>query len=115
MLLPLVYTHGVCKDRITINKMVEMISTNAAKTFGMYSQKGDIQVGYDADIVIFNPDKEVKMNADMMPSDVDWSPYEGMMLKGFPTYTISRGQVIMENGQVVGKKGRGKYLKRKIV
>jgi len=115
MLLPLVYTHGVCRGRISINKMVELISTNAAKTFGMYSQKGDIQVGYDADIVIFNPDREIEMKADMMPTDVDWSPYEGMVLKAFPTYTISRGQVIMEKGNVIGDRGRGKYLKRKII
>ena len=110
--MALLYTYGVLKNEININKFVEVTSTNAAKIYGMYPKKGTIVVGSDADLVIFDPDKEIEVTVDILHENVDYTPYEGFKLKGFPEVTLSRGEIIAKNGKFVGEIGRGEFIKR---
>ena len=110
--MALLYTYGVLKNEININKFVEVTSTNAAKIYGMYPKKGTIAVGSDADLVIFDPDKEIEVTVDILHENVDYTPYEGFKLKGFPEVTLSRGEIIAKNGKFVGEIGRGEFIKR---
>ncbi|WP_097026342.1 dihydropyrimidinase [Clostridium peptidivorans] len=110
--IPLMFSEGVVKGRISINKFVEVCSTNPAKIFGLYPKKGVIQVGSDADIVIIDPDKEVELSKDMLHENVDYTAYEGFKLKGYPIYTIARGEIIVKDNKFIGKKGYGKFIKR---
>ena len=100
------------KERISINKFVEVCCTNPAKIFGLYPKKGTIAVGSDADIAIIDPNKEVTLTTDKLHSNVDYKAYEGFRLKGYPIFTILRGKIISKDGEFVGEKGYGKYLKR---
>lgn len=110
--MALMYTYGVAEGRISLEKFVQITSANAAKVFGMYPQKGTIAVGSDADIVIFDPEKEVTVTQSMLHENVDYTPYEGFKLKGYPVMTMSKGDVVAENGNFVGKEGAGKFIKR---
>lgn len=112
-IFPMLYSEGVGKGRLSIHRFVEVMSTNPAKLFGLYPQKGTIAVGSDADIVIFDPKKEVTIRHRDMHSRADYELYEGFQVTGWPTMTISRGEVIVENGKVLGSAGRGKLLRRK--
>lgn len=114
LLLPLVYTKGVRTGKISINKMVEILSANTAKTFGMFPRKGTIEVGSDADIILVDPEQNKLVTRDILHSPIDWSPYEGMELAGFPLITISRGEVIVDDGDFLGQKGRGMFINRHI-
>lgn len=106
-----VFSEGVSKGRIDINKYVAVTSTNAAKIFGMYPRKGTIAVGSDADIVIIDPDKEKTITKNDVQIDVDWCPYEGITAKGWPIMTISNGRIIVEDGRYIGSAGDGEILK----
>jgi len=110
--LPLVYTEGVLNDRITVNRMVELLSTNPAKIFGLYPQKGALLPGSDADIVVIDPEEEKLFNGEHQHGAVKWSPYEGMRLRGFAYATFSRGKAIVHDGEFFGEKGDGRYLAR---
>lgn len=110
--VPLMFSEGVSKGRISINKFVEIVSTNPAKLFGLYPQKGTIQIGADADLVVIDPNLEKVISVDELHENVDYTPFEGIKLKGYPVMTISRGEIIVENNKFVGKKGRGKFIKR---
>lgn len=110
--MALMHTYGVVENKFDLQRFVQITSTNAAKIFGMYPKKGTIAVGSDADIVIFNPDIEKTVTKEILHENVDYTPYEGMKLKGYPEITISRGKVIVENGQFIGEKGCGKFIKR---
>lgn len=112
-LIPMLYSEGVGKGRLSLSRFVEVSATNPAKLFGIYPQKGTIAVGSDADIVIFDPNKEVTIRHRDMHSRVDYELYEGFQVTGWPTHTLSRGEVIVENGSVLGNAGRGRLLKRK--
>lgn len=114
MRLPLLVTEGVCKDRITMNKLCEITSTNLAKLYGMYPQKGIIQEGSDADIVIIDINKEVKVTAENLHNHVGYTAFEGMTVKGIPDVTVLRGKVIVEGNNFYGNKYDGKFIKRKI-
>jgi len=113
--VPLVYHFGVNQGRFSLNQFVEVTSTAAAKLFGLYPRKGTIAPGADADIVLFDPDYEVAIAADALHQNCDYTPYEGMRVKGWPRTVLSRGKVIVRAGQFVGHKGWGRYLKRDIV
>ena len=110
--MALMYTYGVTSGEIDLNRFVQVTSTNAAKIYGMYPQKGTIAVGSDADLVVFDPNIETTLTKSMLHENVDYTPYEGFKLKGYPTVTISRGNVIARDGQFVGEEGRGKFIKR---
>jgi dihydropyrimidinase len=111
--VPLMYTEGVGKRGFTVNQLVALVSTNPAKLFGMYPEKGTIAIGSDADLVIFDPEKKVTIKAKNLQTNCDWSPFEDWKLVGYPTTTISRGKVVAENGKFVGEVGHGCFLKRK--
>jgi dihydropyrimidinase len=110
--MPLMYTYGVLEGKLNLQKFVQVTSTNAAKIFGMYPQKGTIAVGSDADLVIFDQNKEVTVTQSMLNENVDYTPYEGFKLKGYPVITLSRGEIVAENGKYIGKEGGGKFIKR---
>lgn len=111
--MPLMFSEGVMKGRINISKMVEICCTNPAKLFGLYPQKGALLPGNDGDIVIIDPNKEVTLSRSMLHSNVDYTAYEGLKLKGYPVMTLSRGEVIVKNNEFIGQKGRGRFIKRK--
>lgn len=111
--LSLMYSEGVLKKRITLERMVEVTSTNASKMFGLYPQKGTIAPGSDADIVIFDPNKKQKLGKDLYEG-VDWSWYEGREVTGFPTFTILRGDIIVQDNEFVGQVGGGKFVFGKV-
>lgn len=112
-LLPLTYTHGVLKKRLSIEEMCLKLATNPAKIMGLYPRKGAIEVGSDADIAIIHPKKKRKVVPETMETNADWSPYDGWNLAGFARTTLSRGEVIVDDYQVVGREGRGQWLSRK--
>lgn len=112
--IPLIFSEGVIKGRITLNKFVEVCCTNPAKIFGLYPKKGTIAVGSHGDIVIIDPNKEVTLTVNKLHSNIDYSAYEGIKVTGYPETTILRGRVIVRDGKFVGEKGQGKYLKRVI-
>jgi dihydropyrimidinase len=110
--LQLVHDGGVQTGRITLNRMVDILSTTPAKLFGLFPRKGTIAVGSDADIVIFDPQRKETLTVETQASKVDYSAYEGREVTGSPTVVLSRGEVVCENGAVVGKPGRGRFIKR---
>ena len=100
------------KGRISINKFVEVCSTNPAKIFGLYPKKGTIQVGSDGDLVVIDPNCEKVLTVNVLHSNVDYTAYEGIKVKGYPIMTISNGDIIVNRGKFIGEKGRGKFIKR---
>jgi dihydropyrimidinase len=103
---------GVRQGRLSMNRFVELVSTNPAKFFGMYPRKGTIAVGSDADIVVFDPEKRVMLSAETHHSNVDYSLFEDTEVSGAPEVVLVRGQVIVENDELVGKPGDGKFVER---
>ena len=110
--VPLIYNGGVVENRISLNRFVELTSTAAARMFGLFPKKGTIAIGSDADIVIFDPDKEQTISAQTHHMNVDYSAYEGRTIKGVVETVLSRGRVIIEDGEYKGKAGDGQFLKR---
>jgi dihydropyrimidinase len=111
-LLPIIYTIGVKKNKITLRKMVELIISNPAKLMGLYPQKGVIKSGSDADLVLIDPHKRTTISYSNIHSNCDWSPYEGLKLYGVPSMTISRGRIVAANGKFAGQAGWGKFVPR---
>ena len=112
MRAPLLFSEGVNKGRISINQFVALTSTNAAKLFGMHPKKGTICVGADADIAIWDPDLERVPDDNSMHDNMNYNPFAGMRVKGWPTTVISRGDVIVDDDELKAEAGRGKFLKR---
>jgi dihydropyrimidinase len=110
--MSLIYHHGVTQGRISLNRFVELTSTAAAKIFGLFPKKGTIAVGSDADIVIFDPNREQTIGAATHHMRVDYSAYEGWRLRGVTETVLSRGRVIVENNEFKGKAGAGRFIKR---
>src|SRR6188474_2524608 len=103
--------NGVVENRISLNRFVELTSTAAAKMFGLFPKKGTIAVGSDADIVIFDPNKDQTISVKTHHMNVDYSAYEGKTIKGVVETVLSRGKVVIENGEYKGKPGDGRFLK----
>jgi dihydropyrimidinase len=110
--MSLVYDGGVRTGRISLNRFVELTSTSPAKIFGLFPRKGTIAPGSDADIVIFNPERTVTLSASTHHMKVDYNPYEGRQVTGVTETVLSRGKIIIDEGQFVGKAGAGSFLKR---
>ena len=108
--LPLLFHGGVGAGRIDLGTFVALTSTNPAKMYGLHPRKGTIAVGSDADIAIWDAAKEVTITHAMLHDAMDYTPYEGMTVKGWPVITISRGDVVCENGELTAAKGRGLFL-----
>jgi dihydropyrimidinase len=111
--LALLYTFGVGQGRLSLNRWVEVCCTDPAKIFGLYPKKGTLAPGADADIVIFDPQREVTLTQEVLHEQVDYTPYEGFNLRGYPDVTIARGQVLCQDGEFIGPKGYGRFLLRK--
>ncbi len=110
--VPLIYHFGVNEGRFSINRFVELVSTNPARLFGLAPQKGTISIGADADLVIFDPQKVVRLSVENLHMNVDHSPYDHITVRGYPVLTVQRGKVIVKDGQFVGQVGGGQFLKR---
>jgi dihydropyrimidinase len=111
--MPLLFSEGVRTGRISLERFVDVTATNAAKLFGLYPRKGTIAVGGDADIVIWDPDATRTFSHDMGHSRADFSLYEGREITGWPVVTISRGEVIFQDGEIRGPAGRGRRVWRR--
>ena len=112
--MPVVYTKFVSSGRISLERFVDITSTNAAKILGMYPQKGAIAAGSDADIAIFDPDMNKTITLDDLHADSDYSIWEGFECQGYPVTTILRGNVIVDNGVLKGSSTDGQWLSRKV-
>jgi dihydropyrimidinase len=110
--LVMIHEFGVRAGRISLNRMVELLATSPAKLFGLYPRKGTIAVGSDADIVVFDPERRVTVSAERSHSRVDYNLYEGTEVTGAPEVVLVRGNVIVEGGELVGKPGDGRFVKR---
>jgi allantoinase len=104
--------NGVNEGKTTLNRVVEVMCENPAKIYGLYPRKGVIEVGADADIVILDMEKEELISNDTVISKCKWTPYDGRTLKGAPEIVMVRGQIVAENGKVVGKPGMGQFVPR---
>jgi D-hydantoinase len=113
-LLPVMLSEGVNKGRMSFERLVKVCCENAAKAFGIYPKKGTISIGSDADLVIVDMDKKVKVKNEILHSASDYSVYEGWEFKGWPVMTLLRGNVVAEGGEIVGKPGYGEYLPRRL-
>lgn len=109
MRFPAMYSKGVREGYITENQWVDLCCSSPARLFGM-DNKGDILVGKDADLVIFDPEKINPLSCETLHEKVDWTPYEGLDIIGWPELTISRGDILVEKGEFKAKPGRGKFL-----
>ena len=109
----LLYTYGVCENKISLNQWVELTSTKAAKLFGMYPRKGTIEVGSDADIVIFEPNYTGIIKAEDQTQNVDYTPYEGFNQKGKIKQVYLRGISVVEDSKLVSIEQKGTYIPRK--
>jgi dihydropyrimidinase len=112
--LALIHQYGVQAGRISLNRWVQICCTNPARIFGLYPHKGTLEPGADADLVLFDPDKKVTLTKSILHEQVDYTPYEGFELQGYPVMTILRGRVIVENGKFCGAPGDGRYLSRQL-
>src|SRR5205814_6054414 len=108
----MIHEFGVRSGRITLNRMVELLSTNPARYFGLYPRKGTIAVGSDADIVIFDPEKRVTISSATDHSKSDYNLYEGTEVTGTPEVVLLRGNVLVEDGELVAQPGIGQYVAR---
>lgn len=108
--MPLLFSEGVGKGRISLQQFVALTATNAARIYGLYPRKGTIAVGTDADLVLWDHDRDVVVTNDMLHHNTDYTPYEGMRLRGWPKMTISRGEIVFREGEFMGTPGRGRFL-----
>jgi dihydropyrimidinase len=110
--MALIYNGGVVEQRVSLNRFVELTSTAAAKMFGLFPRKGTIAVGSDADIVIFDPDREQTFSVKTQHMNADYSAYEGKTVRGVCETVLARGRIVIEGGEFKGKAGDGRFLKR---
>ncbi|MGH6915971.1 MAG: amidohydrolase family protein, partial [Geminicoccales bacterium] len=110
--LPLLFSEGVGRGRIDLNRFVELCCTNPAKIYGLHPQKGTIAIGADADLAIWDPGKTVEITDQTTHDAVDYCPYAGMTVTGWPQTVLSRGEVIVDQGELLVERGRGRFLPR---
>ena len=108
----LLFTHGVVEGRIDLHRFVEVASTNPARIFGLYPQKGHLQPGSDADLVVYNPTHREIISAKTHSMNVDYNPFEGFAVQGRPEFVVVRGQVAVRNGKFVGRTDGGTFIAR---
>lgn len=108
--LPIVWSEGVAKGRITPSDFVRLTSTRPAQIFGLHPKKGSIMPGADADMVLWDPAKRVTITNALMQQAIDYTPYEGLEVTGWPVATVLRGAIAMQDGRVQAEPGLGKYL-----
>jgi dihydropyrimidinase len=109
-MVPMLFSAGVRTGRISLSRFVSLTSTNPARLFGLFPRKGTIAVGSDADLVVLDPNQRRTIDGRSMRSRSGYSAYDGTEVHGWPRYTISRGDVVLEDGQVLAEPGRGQWL-----
>ena len=110
--LPLLFSEGVRGGRITLNQFVTLGATNAAKLYGMHPQKGTIAIGADADIAIWDPEETRTVTVEDQHDNMDYTPFEGRQVTGWPVTVLSRGEAVIEGGRLVAEPGRGRFVHR---
>ncbi len=110
--LPILFSEGVSKGRISLERFVQLTSSNPARLFGLYPRKGTIAPGSDADLVLWDPAKRVTITNALLQQAIDYTPYEGLDVTGWPVMTLRRGQVVMQDGRVQAAPGTGQFLAR---
>lgn len=108
--LPLLFSEGVRKGRLDLNAFVALTATNHAKLYGLHPRKGTIAIGADADLAIWDPDREVVVTSAMLHDNVGYTPYEGRRLTGWPVTVLSRGRIVVEEGRLLVERGSGRFL-----
>jgi len=108
--LTLLHTFGVRTGRLTVERWVEVCCTEPARRFGLTPRKGVLAIGADADVVVFDPERQVTLSAEALHQNVDYCPYEGWAVQGYPVTVLSRGEVIVSDGRFIGTRGRGRFL-----
>jgi dihydropyrimidinase len=108
--VPLLFSEGVRTGRLDLNRFVALTATNHARLYGLYPKKGTIAVGSDADIAIWDPDREVHVSASMLHDNTGYTPYEGRHITGWPVTVISRGRIVVDDGKLAAKRGSGNFL-----
>jgi dihydropyrimidinase len=111
-MLPMLYSAGVRTGRISLPRFAALTSANPARLFGLYPRKGTIAPGADADLIVLDPQLRRTIDGRSMQSRADYSVYDGMEVHGWPRFTVSRGEVVLEDGQVLPRPGRGSWLRR---
>jgi dihydropyrimidinase len=111
--MPLLFSEGVAAGRISLQRFVALTASNNAKLYGL-SSKGSIAVGLDADLVIWDPERRVTITNSLLHHAVDYTPYEGRVVTGWPEVVLSRGEVVIEHGVVLGAAGRGRFLEQSL-
>ena len=108
----LLYTYGVSRGNLDLHRFVDAASTQAAKLFGLYPRKGTLEVGSDADVVVYDPEYRGKLSAETQHMNVDYNGFEGVEIDGKPEVVTVRGEVQVRAGRFVGNKSRGRLLRR---
>jgi dihydropyrimidinase len=111
--MPLLFSEGVMQGKLTINEFVALTATNHARMYGLAHCKGDIAVGLDADLALWNPECEVTVSTTMLHDNVGYTPYEGKQLRGWPELVMSRGRVVVEGNTLQVERGSGHYIARR--
>ena len=111
-MLPMLFSEGVRTGRIPLSRFVSLVSTTPARLFGLFPRKGTIAVGSDADLVVLDPQRHRVIDGAAMQSRAGYSAYDGWDVHGWPRFTISRGDVVYEDGEVIAPPGRGQWLRR---
>ncbi len=106
------FSEGVVKGRISLERFVQLTATNPARLFGLYPRKGTIAPGADADLVLWDPSRKVTITNALLQQAIDYTPYEGMEVTGWPVMTLRRGDVVMHDGRVQAEPGSGTFLAR---
>ena len=112
--IPVLYSEGVAKGRISLPRFVDLVSTTPARLFGLAPRKGSLTPGSDADIVLLDPNAKWILNKDTSHMATDWSPFDDMEITGRIVKVFSRGELIIDSGECLAEKGRGRYLHRKL-
>ena len=110
--LPIVFSEGVGKGRLSLERFVQLTASNPARLFGLYPRKGTIAPGADADLVLWDPHRRVTITNSLLQQAIDYTPYEGLEVAGWPTMTIRRGEIVMQDGRVQAEPGSGQFLPR---
>jgi dihydropyrimidinase len=108
--LTLTYTYGVRTGILSLERWVEVCCTEPARRFGLSSRKGSLSLGADADVVIFDPERRTALRAESLHQNVDYCPYEGWEVQGYPVTVLSRGEIIVQDGDWTGIAGRGRFV-----
>ncbi len=111
-IMPMLYSAGVRTGRISLPRFVSLTSTSPARLFGLYPRKGTIAVGSDADLVVLDPQLRRIVDGSAMQSNAGYSVYDGREVYGWPRFTVSRGDIVLADGQVLAEPGRGQWLHR---